>query len=124
MTRRVLARVLPVLVLLASGFGVVALTAFDASPGSVHPDTPTDRDHTPAVAADVGTNDSLAVTAERTSDDSGRSASRLFSIALAALIALIALLAARRTRLVVAFTAHRDALLEARRRGPPLLRCA
>lgn len=124
MTRRALARVAPVLVLLAGGLGAAALTTFDASPASVHPVTPTERDRAAAVAADVGTSDGLAVTADRISDDTGRSASRLFSIALAALAALVALLAARRTRLVVAFAAYRDASLETRRRGPPLLRCA
>ncbi|HEX5587361.1 MAG TPA: hypothetical protein VFZ17_08645 [Acidimicrobiia bacterium] len=124
MTRRALARVAPVLVLLLGGFGAVALTTGDASPAPLHQVAPTDRDRSPAVAAEVGANDALAVTANRISDDSGRNANRLFSIALAALVALVALLAARRTRPVAAFAAHRDSPLASRRRGPPLLRCA
>jgi hypothetical protein len=126
MNRRSLARVVPVLLLLLllGSFAVAAIATTDASPAAVHLLTPSDRDHSPAIGPDVGANDALAVAASRTSDDTGRSANRLFAIALAALVTLAALLAMRHTRSVVAFAAHRDAPLASRRRGPPRLRCA
>lgn len=124
MTRRALARVAPLLILLLGGFGAVGYATLHATAAPGHPTVPSDHDRSPAVAADVAANDVLVSATNRTSDDTGRSSHRLFSVTLAALVALVALLAARSGRLFVARAVHRDASVESRRRGPPLLRCA
>ncbi|MET0628071.1 MAG: hypothetical protein ABW033_06400 [Acidimicrobiia bacterium] len=123
MTRRALARVAPVLLLLVGGFGALGLSTFASSATHDRTAVPADRDRAPTVAAEAASNDAVAVTFNRPADDSRRGAVRLFSIVLAALVALLALFAARLARSFVAFAAHRDLSLEARRRGPPQLRC-
>jgi hypothetical protein len=123
MTRRALARVAPVLLLLVGGFGAFGLTTFASPATHEHTAVPADRDRAPTVAAAPASNDAVAITFNRATDDSRRGAVRLFAVVLAALVALLALCAARHARSFVAFAAHRDLSLEARRRGPPLLRC-